>query len=1040
MNDRPVHEQTLIQNLIAELTAVPVVSATTPARSLEVPRPCLLREWMELYWTALERPEFLDWASRFDIDLDTLQIKGDTLQAQIPSNGSAGVRSFTLEDDSGWWQMAPMLLSISERIDPAGLGLPYIGGKSANPLYRFPRRVVLAFYGYPEPQNAIQARVIVAELKTSGLAAIDENGQTTSALVKERNAQLEDFKAIADRIDEVLLASDPFEQRGFLDSPVTLTSDSVSAPVRGPRLKLGELLGRYEFPLPEDARAAKALAQRLRQQRWPELPYVSDYVQTGDPIRRYREDFADVEDARHIVRRLEALSWNKEPTAKIDYEESSEPHPESALAEWMVIGQRGLQVLSANADFQAILQQHGLPANSRLLVTESGHIGTASAKGWVTLTAQVEDHADLKLYRDQLKAKAGKAGGALRSNGQVTLAQMLRFYELPLPKTAQQALSFAHWDKINLHMRPGHMNHWYLLGQPGRQTARFSAAQRQIIIETTQTFLPKDSVPLFDYLSEGVDTDLPLATLKARADYLISRILITPRARTLGNQLLKKLAPPAQNKRLVATNRDRLLLAALILSLEPSAGADLHRIIGQCLQDPYFWGERYDEVRRFIDHQPQLAQIKNKTLATHLLLSGIAPEFLLRDIPASIAYMSCVNWVRLKQVVLYIENRLPGVARLMTSEQLRALVKGPAPADFYKFLRGGACASIVLDWAVARGLVTRNAGCPQTGYDAAALSQADQVFRNHNRLMRGLYHRAFLMAFATPASIAQTDLRKVFADNAHLEDKVLSLATSSNDGPATSYSLSELHQAAKLTGAMQGWSSSNAQLQLAPILPSLARLSNVASLFHAALGTRLQQMKDAHIALIKEAFCRLPLAQRTDIEDNTLQLLALRPVSSSADPSTAGTVAPFAILAVLKGTPTRVFEILTCRNEVLLRRDVDIALLTPSSAEDLAKSLPFDADAYRQGTAPRANATCKGFITQLEIQGAPLAKQSRTAVPDTFASNKVNAIASTAVQHLFDAYQAQALREALIAPALKDAEACHEKWLAFYQQLSPPKR
>ncbi len=215
MDDTPVHEQTLIHNLIAELTAVPVVSAATPARTLEVPRACRLREWMELYWSALERPEFLDWASGFNIDLDTLQIKGDTLQAQTPSNGSSDVRTFTLEDDSGWWQMAPMLLSISQRIDPAGLGLPYIGGKSANPLYRFPRQVVLAFYGYPEPQNQIQARVILAELKKTGLAAIDENGQSTSALVKERNAQLEDFRAIADRIDEVLLASDPFRAAGL---------------------------------------------------------------------------------------------------------------------------------------------------------------------------------------------------------------------------------------------------------------------------------------------------------------------------------------------------------------------------------------------------------------------------------------------------------------------------------------------------------------------------------------------------------------------------------------------------------------------------------------------------------------------------------------------------------------------------------------------------------------------------------------------------------------------------------------------------------
>ncbi|GLH21106.1 hypothetical protein BR1R3_38480 [Pseudomonas atacamensis] len=1040
MNDTPVHEQTLIHNLIAELTAVPVVTAATPARTLEVPRPCLLREWMELYWTALERPEFLDWASRFHIDLDTLQIKGDILQARTPANGTSDVRTFTLEDDSGWWQVAPMLQSISQRIDPAGLGLPYIGGKSANPLYRFPRQVVLAFYGYPEPQNQIQARVILTEMKKTGLAAIDENGHSTSAVVKERNAQLEDFRAIADQIDAVLLASDPFEQRGFLDTPVTLASASVSAPVRGPRLKLGELLRRYEFALPEDAGQAKALAQRLRQHSWPELPYVSDYVQTGTPIRSYREDFGDLEDVRHIGRRLEDLSWNKAPKARIDYEEFSEPHPDSTLAVQMALGQERLQIFSSNADFQAILQQHGLPADSQLLVTESGHVGTASAKGWVNLTTEVEKHSDLKLHRDQLKAQAGKAGGALRSSGKVTLGQMLRFYELPSPKTVEQALSLAKWDKINLHMRPGHMNQWYLLGQPWTKTERFTAQQRQSIIDTTQAFLPEDSPPLIDYLSEGVDTDLPLNTLKAKADYLISRILITSRARTLGNQLVKNLGAPSHKKRLLATNRERLLLAALILNLEPSAGEDINRIVAQRLEGSDFWGDSYDEVRRFIDRQPQLALVKNKTLATHLLLSGISPEFLIRGIPRSLPYMSCLRWVRLKQVVLYIERRLPGAARLMTYEQLRELTKGPAPADFYKFLREEPCASVVVDWAVARGLIQRDADFQVTVYDAATLKQADLLFRNHNRLIYDFYRRAFQSSPPTPATIALADLRKIFADSPHLTEKALFVPASDADTTGPHYSLSQLHIAGKLTGDMQGWQSSNAQLQLPSMIASLPRLNNVASAFHAALAARLKHMKDAHVAILKEAFCRLPLAQRLDLEDNTLELLALRPVSAATDKLAKAGTAPFGILALLHGRPTRVFEIFTSRDEVVLRRDIDIALLKPSVAKEAAKTLPLDAEAYKNGSKPRLNATCKAFITRLDIEGAPLAQQARTAVPDTFASNRVNAIASTAVRHLFDAYEAKALQDALRMPELEDAAASHEKWLAFYQKLSPPKR
>jgi hypothetical protein len=32
------------------------------------------------------------------------------------------------------------------------------------------------------------------------------------------------------------------------------------------------------------------------------------------------------------------------------------------------------------------------------------------------------------------------------------------------------------------------------------------------------------------------------------------------------------------------------------------------------------------------------------------------------------------------------------------------------------------------------------------------------------------------------------------------------------------------------------------------------------------------------------------------------------------------------------------------------------------------------------------------------------------------------------------------LQDALRMPELEDAAASHEKWLAFYQKLSPPKR
>jgi len=206
-----------------------------------------------------------------------------------------------------------------------------------------------------------------------------------------------------------------------------------------------------------------------------------------------------------------------------------------------------------------------------------------------------------------------------------------------------------------------------------------------------------------------------------------------------------------------------------------------------------------------------------------------------------------------------------------------------------------------------------------------------------------------------------------------------------------------------------------------------------------ALAARLKQMKEAHIALIKEAFCRLPITQRFDVETRTFDLFALRPVSAATDKLAAAHTAPFGIIARLLGTPATVFEIFPCRSKVVLRRDLDLSLLLPFAENEAARVLPVDAQAYQHGTPPAANATCHAFVTPLDTDGAPFLYKVPLAVPDTFASERVNAIASTAVRHLFAAHEAQALREALLVPELEDAAACHEKWLAFYQKLSPPK-
>ncbi|VVP39853.1 hypothetical protein [Pseudomonas fluorescens] len=1035
-------DQALIQCLIDELTAVPVANAMAPSRTLEIPRDCLLHEWTELYWTALQRPDFLYWASQFDLNLDTFSPKGETLQALTASLTTPTLRIFTLEDDSGWWQMAPVLLSISQRIDPAGIGLPCIGGKSANPQSRFPRRLVLAFYGYPEPQNTQQAQVIVNELKSSAIAPINNDGYTASAVIKERTAQLEDYRVIAAELEQALQTVEerkqPFVQFRIAATSVSLTSDSLIAKTES-ELNLGYVITRYGFELPANAKDTRELILQLRQAQWPLPPFVSGYVQTNLLIRHYQEAFADIENCQYIIGRLEALSWNKESSQAISLEEFSRPEPASTLGRLVARHMESLLKFRSNPAFQAILKGKNLPPDSQLLVTESGRVGTADNNHkWIALKRQVERHAGLKVLLEQLKTLAGDAGGEIRTNGKVSLVQMMRYYEMDVPENAGAARTTAQWEKTLLILHPVHMDHWYLLGPPGNETEQFTSEERQLIIDTTAAFLPSGSAPLIDYLNEGIATDLPRSALRAKADYLFNQILSAPRAQDLGNQLLSKFRLTDMAKALDAINRERLVLAALILSLDPSMGKHTRQVIGQPLNDRFFWGESFSEVRRFIDGQPDLTLVRNKVLATHLMLSGIAPEFLVRDIPQSVGYMSSCRWVMLKQMVLYVEQLKAGLARVLTFEQLMTLAKHPPP-QFQTFRAGHACTLVLVEWAIARGLIRSEPDLDVSTYDSSTLEKAGTAFRAHTQQLDQLCRDGFHPVFPTPYTVALADLRSIFPNHRHLEDKVLvwtdAIAVPQTDPPQ--YSLVDLHMANRLMPDMTGWNSRLAQLNLETMTPQFSRLKKVCEQFSFVLTNRLAQMKKASLALIKEAFCELPLQQRIDIEDSTLELFALSPVPQpGAAVKPRNDTGPFTIIALLRDYTPRVFEVFVRHSQVQLRRDIDWRLLTPTADSAAPPSLAIDGDAYLRGTRPKNPASSKVRIERLTVEGALFARQPVT-VPDTFSSAKVNAIAQAAVNQLYKVHEAAALERAMTAVDLKDTETCHSTWMAFYQALSP---
>ena len=190
-----------VKAIIDELSVVPIIGPEAgPSRTLTIPSSSLLSEWMELFWIALDHSNFLEWINPFNFELESLLIKGDTLHVSTYAEGMRQVREFTLQDNSGWWKVAPPILAIARNIDSTGIGLRYADEQSTDQGNIFPRQIVLSFYGYPEPENRMHGQIIVDELETTGLASVGENARTTSAIVAERSAQIQDYGDIASAI------------------------------------------------------------------------------------------------------------------------------------------------------------------------------------------------------------------------------------------------------------------------------------------------------------------------------------------------------------------------------------------------------------------------------------------------------------------------------------------------------------------------------------------------------------------------------------------------------------------------------------------------------------------------------------------------------------------------------------------------------------------------------------------------------------------------------------------------------------------------
>ncbi|RON44034.1 hypothetical protein [Pseudomonas frederiksbergensis] len=856
---------------------------------------------------------------------------------------------------------------------------------------------------------------------------------------------------------------------------------------------LANVLKAYERETPANATEVRVLAATLRQAPDSLTPYVHASAHSAAALLRHRRYIGLLNNRYLMGYKLQVLSGAQADAAAVSTAGlNAYIDPDSPLSELTEVGKTELLAVMELDEFKQLMTTRQIDPAGHVLVTGAGYVGARKLDGtWIDLDNAVKANAVLAGKFQSLALIATRLGGALRSNGDVTLEQMLKFYSLAPPVTAEDARIMAqrlravplrpqsaqeYWNalggtfasvsspllsrRLQIIEEPEHfmprigtsLYYWAALKR-AEVTVVLSAAQRQQVRDAAVQFMAGINGSLFDYLAQKPVSGKSRESVRAGADLLISQMLACPRAQRLADRLTLAVTWQGDQARNAITRAGRhsLVLAAAILSLDPQAGQNRNTIAGINLADEQFWADSYGnlltiiETRLVANHR---LSTETAPLAAHLLLSGVAPEFLVRDIPEQIAYMTSQVWVHFKHCVAYLEGKYPGSSRrlsfenIMSGERLRAIKPG------YWSLRE--FSGPVIDWARANGVLPSNGEvftpAEFSTAKAALLTQFDGLQSSIEALHR---------VDATRRESALADLLRVFPGNERLEMKVLARQSDTSNGergggtePEQNVQLAscvDLHLAGQLVSDSNRWHSTLEALDFSVMAQRFHLLGDVNRSYGQGFIARDSELWTTYVRALQYSLSLMSLSHRKRLEYGTLTLFLV-------GQSVAGTVAKgrFGILVLCQHPAYAdcAYEFFPRQITVVERTDLNARLLPVNSetvtggmaTQSLPTLLPLDWVAYDQGEMPTPGASSTVILEKFG-QINPALDQAATdanllSVPQTMTSFRIRRLAMEVLSNTLFAASLGLRASAGNAISLEDAIEGRDPWADYLKGMA----
>lgn len=541
---------------------------------------------------------------------------------------------------------------------------------------------------------------------------------------------------------------------------------------------------------------------------------------------------------------------------------------------------------------------------------------------------------------------------------------------------------------------PAQANHWRFLNKP-----LLSNAQReQVKTLNAQVLRAAGTAGREGITGLFGGYDRTLGREGQSPQETLGRLLSSGMANAHGLLLEEKL----QGKS-TATSAVDWAAAAMVLDLDPTAGTQRNSVAGYDLAQKNNWGATPQAiVSGLAQHLVTQGKVSEQLApaACRLLLAGMAPEFLVANLPSTLVYGSHA-WCSFSVAIARIEKMTPGASKSMTFKEVMEFGQTQPISVSERDMQIGAQRDAIVDWGIVNGFITQRS---DQVYSAQDIESARIGF-NQQRSALVLASDAQQAANPSQKNLALAQLRATLGKDIDFEKKSIKHDRSFNfsrwlrELPVSSqalknkadarYSILELY----LSGDLK-----RSELELVcsdPNVPfdRVKDLPDFSTLYAQKVDSYSTGLKNSVALNIRNLIAQLPLEDRKNFEFGRPELYSVRGGDDGL------------VVRTQRTSPPTDYELFA--SQKMLRKHIGLPDPIPSNSQ-AGHTLMLDASAYKNGVRPEEGKTSRNVhLDRVPFSGPLVAGEpvNSDVVPKSFFTQNTKDLASVAANFFVSGFE-----------------------------------